>query len=219
MEWLTVVLGLLTIVGTVGGTLGGAWWGANISQRGALQLHEQERREQEAARDTELRNVVTLLRLEIDHNRAMLLELWNKVRLNLTGDSTEQAFQSISRFVTEPMPKWGHLMWETQAARLPDALDESVIRGLYELYTQLESLTQLQAMLTARMPKNLIYDYSEWKHFEQQEQARGRVAELSRAAFFPTMTAFLADRVGRDIWTRCYGIMNGINSVSNTIGE
>ncbi len=161
-----------------------------------------------AEKQNVVQNVVTLLRLEIDHNLTRVRALFDRSTYSLEGDPDEVEFQKRTRFFSEPPLNWGRLMFESQASQMSTALSSEVLRRVYELYGELDDLTQLQALLRSQAPDNIVARYDNWKAVSRDRRD---------PTLFDELTRFNKDTTV--MWNRAYGIMNTILSGGNPISE
>lgn len=141
--WVGNVLALV-IGAVVGGVLTGIF---GLKQAADSFRREQDDRRQhdEAQRREEVHRVQTLVLLENKHNTEILDGFWKKVNERLGGQFDEMEFEQRLRLAETPLAEWGHLMWKSQAAFLPEAFTEVQIGYLYEFHTLLDQFTAFRA--------------------------------------------------------------------------
>ncbi len=122
------------------------------------------RRRAKTERQELKRNIQTLIYLEVDHNLAILREFWTSVDTIRGPTPLETDFLQCTTFTSTIFPKWGRLMWESQASNLPTALTEATIQRLYALYDQLDLLLALKSHLREALPTHVMDDYANFQH-------------------------------------------------------
>ncbi len=209
MSWNNIILPVILAVLGIGGTLGGAWWGANLSQKAALALHERQRQEQVEAAERERRNIRLLLWHENERNLKQLRDFWAQVEASLQpqlGYSVQAvAFENRYALASRLLSEFGHLMWNTYVARLADVLpDLAEVGGCYELHASLDTFTSLRSTLQAEFQTTdaqlLLQRFQDWKRGVQESDPTGKpITPLERDLLtFQLRT--------QPIWDSCYAI-------------
>jgi hypothetical protein len=97
-----------------------------------------------------LRHVRVLLRREMQHNQDSLRQY--RESLDLEESATPSTYEMGRRAAFAPLPRCGHLMWESQAPSLADALDDEEFARLYTFHTLLDAMTAKHAQLVDAQP-------------------------------------------------------------------
>ncbi|MEA5622615.1 hypothetical protein [Nostoc sp. UHCC 0251] len=87
----------------------------------------------------QISTVRTMLKFEINQDLMLLAEFKDKANTSITNKS---------QFIREtPLPQWNRTVWKSQVLFLPLALTEKEINKIYELYTELDKITQIYSLL------------------------------------------------------------------------
>jgi hypothetical protein len=221
-----LVVGIFSPLATLAAGFGGTWLGARLSEtslkeRRVAELRErrderdEERKRIAREREAELRNVRLLLHLEVQHNLDRLKELHDHLILNREGNELE--FQAEARFIAATLPVWGHLMFDTLAVRVPEALAPEAVTRMYSLYSKLERLTTLQQTLATTLPPNLVRDFFVRHADLMQVWRRGEAQESDQWYRYDELSAFKA--ASWQTWSECQSIINGLIAAGNPIPE
>jgi hypothetical protein len=201
--------------GAVGGLIGaivGAIIAGQYTLRGArltfnLDL-DARRTHEEASRQEEMQRVRTLLRLEMERNLEVLEEFWLKVTQLpvIEGGGTETGLQKRLRLVQLSLPQWEHLMWTSQAAQLPSALDEDQIKQMYTVHADLDLFralrTAIDDTLRTKPYLTLVYNYNAFKADQRNASASGRALSFGEVKDLDaTATDFNKDTEA--MWFEC----------------
>jgi hypothetical protein len=170
-----------------------------------------------------------LLRLEAAHNLATLNEFWNKVtskQFFLPGVGYEHDVEMLHyryRLAKQPLQPWGLLMWESQAALMAGALDETEIEHVYNLYESLARFTLLRSRLqdefNGKLGRMVTENYFEiWMSIKRDhtEQQNANFAQLEQDM---PIFARLFNRDTIDLWVELEGIYNRIHQLGNPVHQ
>jgi hypothetical protein len=163
-----VVNGIFALAGVTLGWILNWWTGQRQVQKREAQIRQ---------------DVRLLLELECTKNLSALFEYWGKVSsdrvyipgvgelVNVGASNDEGTFNKRQRLAREPLPAWGHLMWDGQVSRLAAALGRTNIDRLSTLYADLETFTkrraEIRGMLDTPEGQQLAADYGDWMQKKQ----------------------------------------------------
>jgi len=176
--------------GVVGGGIGliGVFYAAARSEQTLRRLADEQNHRLAA-------QALMLVRVEFEHNRTMLQQVWDRVTQQVYGLPQEALFVERMRFAEESLPTWAHNTWDTQAVQLPTVLKPETIRRLTELYSLLDSLSSYHTKLRDLESPHLFYNYHYWEQTVPQPPLEDVTATWS------AMLKFLEDTL--EPWTRC----------------
>ncbi|HEV2235742.1 MAG TPA: hypothetical protein VGR57_03690 [Ktedonobacterales bacterium] len=135
-------------------------------------------------------HVRVLLRREMQHNQDALRayrEALNEGEWSAAISDIDKAYALGCIAGTSPLPPCGHLMWESQAPRLADALDDDEFARLYTFHTLLDAMTdkytqlvdvQPDGPLTVPSAEYLVHQHRTVKYWAELEDILLQLLEL-----------------------------------------
>ncbi len=183
MDWLAPVATIVQIAAGLAGVVG-LWFG--IDNRRTLERERLERESERANRESSVR---LLVRLDLEHNQAVLWTFWKNTVLVLpVGTPIEQQFQQRRLVIDTPMPSWQRTTWNSLTPELAQAFEENLLRDIRTLYSQLDSLSELVERIKSFMPTHLAYDYDDYcAHTPLNERS------IENASVYEPMQRFVRD--------------------------
>jgi len=211
MDWTQIILGLITL----GGTLGGVWLGHRWAEDAARQ-REAHAEEQQA------RAVRAIVRLEIQSNldsiRLRLSSLSKKAG-DHSSDMTEsehltdhdreyrENLRLAQALVDDPLAPFDRLALESQLGALPTALTDAGVLAVLTVYKNMSRLEIIQRQLIA------LHDEQEaaWKEYINDGQRPTDLAYIGPATPF--------NFNARKLWSEYAQLANTLIENGNPLGE
>jgi len=169
--WLQAIAAFIAMPVTVYGAILGARRGAHIayklSEESALLREERAQGEKQKAFMDQKQSVRLLLKLEIERNLDDLKWLYDNL-ISILGEGNERYYraedasieesekyawiEARQHFISLYMPEWSHRFWYSQHSShlLPLVLDQTEIRQIQFIHSQLDRLTKIKDMLAQR---------------------------------------------------------------------